>query len=203
MSSCERVYPISSIILGRLVYGLCGYPIIPWTSGNFTFLSWAWPVYCAWLSLSTERFAATTRGECALKHVTTMDNGLHGWIAVDCNNGHDRLQLACYLTWSWCGMVQIQVPEWDGAGFTLVQSQMRRMGRCYQTQFISVIYSHGSKPMKYYLILDGICTSVNINQLFFAAPSWYQGPLTHSHIRAFTLLQAGNPRQWFFLRGTP
>ena len=67
----------------EIVYGLCGYPIIPWTSGNFTFLSWAWPVYCAWLSLSTERFAATTRGECALKHVTTMDNGLHGWIAVD------------------------------------------------------------------------------------------------------------------------
>ena len=124
----------------EIVYGLCGYPIIPWTSGNFTFLSWAWPVYCAWLSLSTERFAAATRGECALKH---------GWIAVDAT-----MVIDCTC------MLSDMVMMWNGSN----SSPRMGWGRIYSgpiadaedgpmlsyTVYISNLFTWVKTYMKYY-----------------------------------------------------
>jgi len=124
----------------EIVYGLCGYPIIPWTSGNFTFLSWAWPVYCAWLSLSTERFAAATRGECALKH---------GWIAVDAT-----MVIDCTC------MLSDMVMMWNGSN----SSPRMGWGRIYSgpiadaedgpmlsyTVYISHLFTWVKTYMKYY-----------------------------------------------------
>lgn len=66
------VYPISSTIVGYF-YSLCGYPMIPWISSNFMgfCLGLAKLLRMAFAN-RTERFAAPTSAECALKHVTTM-----------------------------------------------------------------------------------------------------------------------------------